>query len=156
VVLLVALLVVPHVAAPSQAASTPHTAPAVTNADSGADQATATTGTNTSGGTATPGTAGTLPTFLVNPTDTVEYCANGQWPNEIALGNTGATPLNWSASAPQGVTLTPSSGTLAAGSADSPTIQQVQISGTYTQPQLTLSFTSAAQTVAVSVTCTAL
>jgi hypothetical protein len=154
--LLVALLVVPRLPSSGTGASTTHVAPTATSASSGGLQPTATVGESTAVAISAPTQPTALPTFLVNPTDTVEYCAVGQWPNAITVGNTGSSSLTWSATAPQGVTLTPASGTLSAGSSNSPTIQQVQISGKSTQAQLTLSFTSSSGNATVNITCASL
>jgi hypothetical protein len=97
--------------------------------------------------------APTPPTFLVSDKNVTEACSAGLWPTSITVGNTGATPLHWSATAPHGVTLTPSNGTLPGGSQNSPTLQQVQLSGTYTQSELTIAFTSAGGNESVKVTC---
>lgn len=156
VALLVALLVVPRLTSSGTGTSTSRIAPTATSASSGGLQPTAPVGQSTAVATGAPTQPTSLPTFLVNPTDTVEYCAVGQWPNAITVGNTGSASLTWSATAPQGVTLTPASGTLSAGSSDSPTIQQVQISGKSTQAQVTLSFTSGSGNAAVNITCAAL
>jgi hypothetical protein len=71
----------------------------------------------------------------------------------ITIGNTGATPLQWSATAPQGVTLTPFGGTLSAGSQNSPSLQQVQLGGAYSQSEFAIAFTSTGGNESVKVTC---
>src|SRR5690348_4497940 len=116
VALLVGVLVLPRLTSSGTGTSTVHGAPTATSATSGAVQPTSTIGESTAVATGAPTQPTTLPTFVVNPTDTVEYCAAGQWPNAITVGNTGSASLTWSATAPQGVTLTPASGTLSAGS----------------------------------------
>jgi hypothetical protein len=99
--------------------------------------------------TSVPGTA----TSLVSDKNVTEACSAGLWPASITVGNTGATPLQWSATAPQGVTLTPSAGTLPAGSQNSPSLQQIQLSGTYSQSEFSIAFTSTGGTESVKVTC---
>ncbi len=93
------------------------------------------------------------PTFLVSDQNVTEACSSGLWPASITIGNTGGTPLNWSATAPQGVTLAPSSGTLPAGSQNSPSLQQLQLSGTYSQSEFNVAFTRTGGNASVKVTC---
>jgi len=104
---------------------------------------------------AAPTTSGApaAPTFLVSDKNVTEACSAGLWPASVTIGNTGATPLPWSATAPQGVTLTPFGGTLSAGSQNSPSLQQVQLSGTHSQSEFAIAFTSTGGNESVKVTC---
>jgi len=156
VALLAALLVVPRLMSSGAGSSTTHLVATATSANTSEVQATATSADSAPVATSAPTQSAALPTFLVNPTDTTEYCAAGQWPNAITVGNTGSSSLTWSATAPQGVTLTPASGTLSAGSSSAPTIQQVQISGKSSQSTVSLSFTSSSGNATVNITCASL
>lgn len=99
--------------APSQPTATPTTAPPT---------ATPTTAPPT----ATP-TSAPQPKLGVTPTQpSTVFCGNLTGVAPITITNTGAGTLNWSATAPSGVTLTPSSGSLGAGAS-----QNVTLSGSY-------------------------
>jgi hypothetical protein len=89
------------------------------------------------------------PKISVTPTATSEYCANDSYPNSITVMNAGSGTLTWSATAPSGVTLTPSSGSLAAGAS-----QTVTLTGSFTSANsFVVHFTSNGGPASVTITC---
>lgn len=89
------------------------------------------------------------PKLTVTPSATAEYCANNSYPNSITVTNTGSGTLNWNATGPSGVTLTPSSGALSAGAS-----QMVSLTGSFTDASsFVIHFTSNGGAVSVTVTC---
>jgi hypothetical protein len=90
------------------------------------------------------------PKLSVSPTKTTEFCANNDYPNNNTVANAGAGTLNWSATTPSGITLTPSSGALDSGGA-----QVVTLSGSFTSTtSFVIQFTSNGGSASVTVDCT--
>jgi hypothetical protein len=103
--------------------------------------------------TTVPPTATTVPqnppVLTVRPQKTTAFCSNNSYPNTITVANSGSGTLNWSATAPSGVTLTPSSGSLAAGAS-----QTVALSGAYTATtSFVVHFTSNGGSADVTIEC---
>jgi hypothetical protein len=89
------------------------------------------------------------PKLSVTPTSLREYCSYNSYPNTITVMNSGSGTLNWSATAPSGVTLTPSSGSLAAGAS-----QTVTLSGSFTSANtFDVHFTSNGGSATVVISC---
>jgi len=87
----------------------------------------------------------------VSPTQTVEYCSNGQWPNALTVHNTGGRTLSWSATASAaGVTLSPATGSLAPGASKS-----VSLGGQVPAPgnAFSVHFTSNGGSATVTISC---
>lgn len=78
-------------------------------------------------------------------------CAAGTWPQTIQVANTGGGTLHWQVGqVPQGITASPSSGSVSAGNS-----QTVTLSGTYPQPpqQITIQFVGDGGQASVTVYC---
>jgi hypothetical protein len=97
-------------------------------------------------GATTAPTATVAPTLTFAPT-TVNACHNGSF----TILYRGATPtVEWSASAPPGVTLTPSSGTLTSGVSSAPIAVSAAQPGSGT---ITITAVNASLTASVAYTC---
>jgi hypothetical protein len=91
------------------------------------------------------------PRLGVSPTQVTEVCVQGAWREPLTVSNSGGQTLNWSAtpdSTAPGVTLTPSSGSLGPGAA-----QTITFDGTGPRDHFTVSFTSNGGSVSVAITC---
>ncbi len=85
----------------------------------------------------------------VSPMQTTGYCLNGQYPS-LSVANIGTASLQWSASGPQEVTITPPSGTLAPNQQP----QAVTLSGLYPgHATLIINFASNGGNQSVTITC---
>jgi hypothetical protein len=86
-----------------------------------------------------------------------ELCADGVWPNSIEISHVGSSSLAWTATLPaelsSQVEVSPTSGTLAAGTASAPSHATLLLVGKYSGANFVVTLKSAAGTVPVTVQC---
>lgn len=86
-----------------------------------------------------------------------ELCADGVWPNSIEISHVGTSSLAWTAMLPAElsgqVEISPTSGTLAAGTASAPSHATLLLVGKFSGASFIVTLKSVAGTIPVTVQC---